>query len=85
MANTIGRFDFELTAMQQPRPADALPFCPFVRFCLAHSSPATRDGFSSISPNLMTEAEVDEFIAALKKDIDAVGSRAKTALKNVQR
>lgn len=80
MTNTIGRLDFELTAMPRVRKSDELPFSPFVNLCLATRCGDTRHGFPLISPRLMTHQEVDEYVCALKADLDAVALRAKRAL-----
>ena len=81
MANTIGRVDFELTAMPKVLPPGQEPFQPFINFCAAHSGGVTHDGqLPLLSPRLMSAEEIDEFVSALKKDLDAVARRAKRAL-----
>lgn len=78
MANTIGRFDFEATEMEKE---GSLPFDPIIRLCLKVSHGNTRDGFPLISPDLMSEAEIDEYILQLKADLESVGRSAKIKLK----
>ena len=81
MAKTIGRVDFELTEMPKVRAPGQLPFKPFVNFCAAHSGGVTHDGqLPLLSPQLMTAQEIDEFVSALKADLDAAARRAKRAL-----
>ena len=37
-----------------------------------------------VSPSLMSEQEIDDYIKVLKADLDAVGKRAKRALTNAR-
>jgi len=85
MASTIGRVDFEITAMENVRPEGQLPFAPFIRLCLAHWGQLSRDGSPLLSSNLMSDAEIDEFVSALKDDLDTVAKRAKGALAKARR
>jgi hypothetical protein len=73
---TIGQFDFAVTSFDGKT---SLPFDPWVEIALKRWGRKV-DGAPSLSPRLMTEAEIDEHVAALKADLDAVGSRAKRAL-----
>lgn len=76
MGNTIGRFGYEL----QTKHKDAqLPFPPRLYIVLDHWS--RDDGAPRVSVDLMSESEVDQYILDLKKDLDAVGKKAKAALK----
>ena len=81
MSKTIGRFDHEVTKMGK---GDSLPFDPFVLLCLSTHGRTTRDGAPSVSSNLMTEQEIDDYVALLKVDLDAVGVVAKRALKSAR-
>ncbi len=81
MAKTIEQFGFESTQMDKD---SSLPFNPYVRLCLAQKCGETRDGFPLISPNLMTDQEIDHHIALLKADLDALARSAKSGLKKAQ-
>ena len=76
MANTIGRFDYELIA---PETDAQIPFSAII-----HIVPKTfsrdKDGWPRLSPQLMTEHEIDAHIQALKEDLDHVGRLAKREL-----
>lgn len=75
---TIGYFDFSITKMTADH---KLPFDPIARIGLKRWQEAAADGGPVISPHLMSDAEIDEHIAALKDDLDAVGAKAKRALR----
>ena len=78
MANTIGKFDYEITRMdKRNRP----PFNPYLQLCLKEYGGTTRDGAPTISANLMTEQEIVDYVKFLKDDLDAVAANAKRALK----
>lgn len=77
--STIGQFSFELFK----RPKDAsLPMQPFVKISLKHwgDTVGGPPGAPVISSQLMTDAEIDAHIKALKDDLDKVSSEAKGAL-----
>lgn len=74
MTNTIARFGFEIHGGSASTTSVAVTLT-VVR--------NTADG--SLSPHLMTESEVDQHIAALKDDLDDVGSRAKAALRQAMK
>lgn len=78
MSNTIRQFDYEITKMGKKEP---LPFNPRVEIVLAQWSARNKDEPPIISAYLMTENEIDFHIKALKDDLDAVGRKAKTALR----
>lgn len=78
--NTIGRFAFELIK----RSKDAhLPMHPIVMICLKRwdETVGGPSGAPAISSQLMTDAEIDECVKALKEDLDKVSSEAKRALR----
>jgi hypothetical protein len=77
MKKTIGRFDYRIYKM---RGKDRLPFSPIVEITLDNWSSDKRNGTPIISPHLMTASEIDHYVAALKKDLDAVRLQAKAAL-----
>jgi hypothetical protein len=84
MGSTVGQFDFILSAgVESPLgPGDMIVDLPMVRICLKHGVGA--DGRAPvISAQLTTENEIDGWISALKEDLDAVGERAKQALRSV--
>jgi hypothetical protein len=78
MANTVGRFDYSLTTPKK----GAYPFDPVVNICLSNRMQGEGVKSPAISPNLMSECELDVYIDSLKKELDAVRSRARRALKN---
>lgn len=81
MANTIGHFGFEITGGPDCAP---LPCSPIIQIGLTCWSQDKQDGAPIVSPHLMTEAEIDFHINALKADLDAVGTAAKIALRKRQ-
>jgi len=77
MGRTIGKFAFRIIKMdKKPK----MPFNPIVTITLDNWS-TSDDEVPTISANLMTEGEIDYHIQALKNDLDAVGKRAKAALR----
>lgn len=80
MANTIKQFFFLVMQMKK---SDQFPSNPIVTICLDNWSP-TKDGVPVISPHLMSEGEIDDYVEALKADLDAVNRRAKAALKKAK-
>jgi hypothetical protein len=79
VSTTIKQFDYSIT---KGRPGDT-PFSPHVVLTLAGHG-TNEDGTPLLSANLMTSAEIDFQIQALKDDLDAVGKRAKAALAKAQ-
>jgi len=84
MANTIGIFDHEVIGGREHRLPDGelYPTSPFVRIQLQQWF-ESEDGIS-ISPQLMTDAEIDSFNVQLRKDLDAVHQRAKADLRSAR-
>lgn len=80
MGNTIGRFGYHIVKMKKD---DDMPFNPIVTIVLDHWG-SDRDGAPTVSANLMTEPEIDEYIKNLKDDLDAVGAKAKAALRKAE-
>ena len=80
MAKTIGHFDYECFGGPDDEEI-GLPTSPVVRLHLKDWSQWEKDGPPGISPNLMTEQEIDTHIVLLKADLDAVGAAAKRALR----
>lgn len=76
MSSTIGRFDYKIIKM---RKTGDRPFDPIVILQLGRWSSADVH-VPRISPHLMSDVEIDSYIAELKADLDAVGRRAKKAL-----
>lgn len=74
MAETIGQFQF---LIREPLLAAK---------AAVHIAPAyysvDKDGHRLLSPELMSEGEIDWHILELKKDLDNVGRRAKRALRS---
>lgn len=77
MANTIGKFDYEITKMGEN---DQLPFDPIVILYLKSYGVKSPGGVPTLSPTLMTDSEIDMYIQELKRDLDVVGRNAKKAL-----
>lgn len=77
MSNTIKKFDYRIIKMKK---GDKLPFNPHVEIVLQQWTSNKDDSTPIISPNLMTEAEIDWHIQQYKADLDAVGKKAKAAL-----
>ena len=77
MAKTIGRFWYTILA---PKKDADIPFNPIVHIVPKHHT-RTEDGRVLLSPNLMTEEEIDYHIQAYKEDLDHVGRLAKRALR----
>lgn len=76
MSNTIGKFGYAIVKMKK---SDELPFNPVVHICLQSWSTLS-DGAPTVTPELMTEREIDWNVKALKDDLDSVGRKAKAAL-----
>ena len=78
--HTIGQFGYQLftRAKEAPRPMH-----PFVRLCLAQwgDTVGGASGAPAISPQLMTEQEIDVLIQQLKEDLDKVAAHAKRDLR----
>lgn len=78
MTSTIGRFTFHCLS---PKKTDE-PLRPFN--AIVHIVPKTlsrdADGRLLLSPDLMTEEEIEGYIDEMKKDLDRVGKLAKEAL-----
>ncbi len=76
MSKTIGTFGYIIAKMKK---SDRLPFNPVVHICLEHW-PVPKDGAPIVTPQLMSEREIDEYVKYLKDDLDSVGRNAKAAL-----
>jgi len=81
MGNTIGKFDYRIVKMDENPNENQLPFNPIVTITLNNWSTSNEDNVPTISAHLMTEDEIDYHIRARKDDLDAVGKRAKVALR----
>lgn len=75
MAATIGKFEYRIIA---PRKGDP-PFSPFIHIGLENWSTAA-DGWPRLTPQLMTDGEIDYYVSKFKADLDKVGRLAKRAL-----
>ena len=76
MAKTIGTFTYRLIAPRE----DDMPFNAITHIGLQRWS-NLGDDWPILSPQLMTEGEIDYHINAYKEDLDRVGRLAKRALK----
>ena len=80
VAKTIGRFWYRILAPNK----DGYPFNPIVHIVpKVHTQDAK--GKILLSPNLMTEGEIDYHIQAYKDDLDHVGRLAKEALRRANK
>ena len=68
MGNTIGKFGYEL---RSPKKGD-LPVSAIVNI-VPRSYSRNADGKIHLSPDLMTEGEIDWYVQAYKDDLDRVG------------
>jgi hypothetical protein len=73
---TIGTFTYKLLAPQ----TGEMPFNAIVHIC-PKSWTTGEDGWLQLTPQLMTEGEIDEYVRAMKEDLDHVGRLAKRALR----
>lgn len=76
MAKTIGQFTYKVIA---PKDDDS-PFSAFVHIGPENWS-MDESNWPSLTPQLMSEGEIDYHIAAFKEDLDRVGKQAKAALR----
>ncbi len=76
MSNTIGNFGYTIVKMKK---SDGLLFNPVVHICLQRWSTQS-DGTPIVTPQLISEEEIDWYVKALKDDLDSVGRKAKAAL-----
>ena len=79
MAKTIGQFDFEIIHGKS-----AIPHPPIIHIIPKHFS-RDQEGWPRLSPELMSEIEIDGYIRACKEDLDSVGERAKAAFKRARK
>ena len=75
MPSKTGKFTYQILA---PEKQD-LPSNAIVNITLRSYS-SREDGWPLISPNLMSEGEIDWYIESYKEDLDRVGRVAKRAL-----
>ena len=78
MAKTIGQFDYTTHAPKK-RDVPFIPFPAIVHIVLKEHS-TDEDGWIRLSPELMSEQEIDGYVQACKEDLDRVGRLAKRAL-----
>jgi hypothetical protein len=81
MRKTCGRFDYFIWKVDTQA---TFAFHPFAVLSLRHWGTTIPGGAPAVSPNLMSAKEIDEYIAMLKDDLDAVGCAAKSGLKRAQ-
>jgi histone H3/H4 len=82
MRSTTGKIDFDVSEMGKN---DSLPFDPIVRLCFKSYGDTTADGSPLLSPKLLSDQEIDEYVQLLKADLDNVASKAKHALASAKR
>ena len=78
--NTIKQFDYHIPKAK----SGALPFPAFIRIILRRWL-RLDDGTPVISPELMSDGEIDQYIQDCKDDLDRVGRLAKQALQKAQK
>ena len=79
MGKTIGQFGYRIRAPKKRRGVSFIPFKAIVHVVPTHYS-KDEDGWPRLSPELMSEQEIDGHLQELKKDLDRVGRLAKRAL-----
>ena len=77
MSGTIEKFDFKIAKMKK---GDEIPMNPIVQITLKKWG-RDESNVPIISEHLMSEVEIDQFIAHCKDDLDLIGRRAKAALR----
>lgn len=80
MSDTIRRFGYDITKTKK---TDSMPFNPIVWLCL-DSWTTSEQNQPRITPQLMTEEEIDTYLALLHEDLDKAGKRAKSALQRAK-
>lgn len=80
MKKTVEQFTFRVFRMEK---GDTLPFDPRIEIVLDHWS-SDSNSPPAVSPHLMSDREIDLHIQQLKDDLDAVGQKAKAALRSAQ-
>jgi hypothetical protein len=78
MATTVKTFGFVLRG-GKPKPNE-IPVTPAVNICVKRWATSQTSNQPLISPDLVTDGEIDWHIDALKADLEAVRSAAKRAL-----
>ena len=81
MSRTIGRFGARVIKMGR---SHKLPFHPFVEVVLDSWMSGETDKTPVISAQLMTDREIDEYVEALKEDLDAAAKNAKAGLRRAK-
>jgi hypothetical protein len=76
MGRTIGRFDF----IQVPSEGNHSPIIKISLRTWFKRQTEPHKGTITISPDLMTEGEIDDCVDQLKDDLDAVRAKAKKKL-----
>jgi hypothetical protein len=79
MAKTAGRFGYEIRAPKKHRGVPFMPFKAIIHIVPTHYS-KDKDGWPRLSPELMSEQEIDWYVQACKEDLDRVGRLAKRTL-----
>jgi hypothetical protein len=81
MSNTLRVFDYRLGGVATKPKKDELDILtPHVNIALCRWTKG-KDDAPLLTPDLITEGEIDSYIALLKADLDAVSNKAKKALK----
>jgi hypothetical protein len=82
MAETTDVFDFRGWGLTKAKPGE-MRGRPVVVLCLK-SWTTWKPGTPTLTPQLMSEREIDAYIRLLQKDLVAAGERAKAALRKAQ-
>ena len=80
MSKTVGRFGYRILS---PKKGD-MPFSAIVHIVPKFYS-TDEDGCPLLSPQLMTEGEIDWHVQKYKEDLDHVGRLAKRALQRANK
>ncbi len=83
MANTVGRFTFVLLGDDESGSSD-ISIGPVIKICLKQWT-TLDNGDPAISPNLMSEDDIDKYIKDLKEDLEAVRDSAKREFQRANR
>jgi hypothetical protein len=77
VVNTIKKFHFVIVKNKY----NEMPMNPIINICVSNWTISDRSDAPIVTPDLMTDREMDEYIRYLQDDLAAVGLAAKAALR----